>query len=224
MSKTIFPFNKNFARDQIFKELEKFKDEKKREEIIIAAGFGNRYKYDVRRKKEDFPSLPAVAAFAKVFNKPIDYFIYEGKIFIELIKNKFIQIRYIESSTDSNNCLIYKNNEAMYAMRYEWLNKISADPTNLVLFTIDSDAMETTLNKGDEVLIDTSKEAKQIKDSMLYAYNSSAFKYIRIRRFSIQVNNIKLIADNKIKYDSCIANLIDINIIGQVICAKHILL
>lgn len=220
MSKLIFKYDRDFARQQIFKELYRF-EEKQREKIIADAGFSERYKYDVKEDNKDFPSLSAVGAFARIFRKPIDYFIYRENIFKKIVKEEFLNIPYIEPFTDEENNLVYKGNKHMCAFRFDSLLKIAKDPLGVILYVIETDTMESTLSKGDEILIDIAQ--RQIKDGAIYAFNSFNMKYIRVRRFYCEINNLKLIADNKTKYEAFIADPKDINILGQVIASKHYL-
>lgn len=225
MPDLILDFDKDFARKKIFEELSKYSEEE-RERIIADAGFGDRYKYDIKEDNTNFPSLPAVVALSRIFkqrdpSKTIDYFLYEDYDFFKLKEGEFMNIPFIEPKTDDKGNIIYSKNISHCALRYNFITNIAENPSKLVLFKVNSDCMENTLTKADEIIIDISQ--KQIKDGDIFAFNTFNFKFIMLRRFLVQVNTLKLIADNKEKYEAFMADLKDINIIGQVIISKHIL-
>lgn len=222
MPEVKFEIDQDFARKQILLELERHK---KPEQKIIkeSTGIDQGYINNMLQKGESKQaiSLPAVILFAKALKRPVEYFLYPKSVFLDVLKDQFINIPYIENNPGENGDLILSEKYHMCLMRYEIISKITDNPFDVVFFRIDSDVMENTFSKGDELLIDRSR--KQIKDGLIYAYNSFNFRCIRIRRFSVQIDSLKLIADNKIKYDPCTANMKDINIIGQVVVAKHFL-
>lgn len=214
-----FEFDEEFVAKKIRNELFKISN-KEKARIKRATGLDEGYINNMLQKgpsRQHF-SLPVIHLFARAIGKPVEYFLYRENHYKEIMEREFIEIKHIESITDNNNQIIFTDDESICAIRLTNLMQIANDPFKTVLFTIDSDTMDTTLTKGDEVLIDTS--IKRIRDGAIYAFNSHEIKYIRIRRFFCQISTILLIADNK-RYESCIAPPKDINIIGQVIMTKH---
>lgn len=219
-----FEYDDEYVTEKIRRELNACNDKKERDRIKEATGLDKQYINNMLQQSESKQkiSLPVLHLFAQAIGKPVEYFLYDKTHFIELTKNEFIDIRYVESTTDSDNHLIYRDNKPMCALRLSNIMQIANDPFKTIILIIDSDTMESTFSKGDELLIDTS--IKTIKDGGIYAFNSYEIKYIRIRRFFCEINTFQLIADNKIKYGSCSASPKDINIIGQVIINKHFLI
>lgn len=216
-----FEFDEEYAAEKIRNELSKCAN-KEKARIKNATGLEEGYINNMLQRgssRQKF-SLPVIHLFAKAIGKPVEYFLYGEDTFMKIIENEYIKIKQIESLTDNDDHLIYKEEDSLCAVKLSILMSITKDPFKTILFRVDSDTMETTFSKNDELLIDTS--IKSIKDGGIYAFNSYDIKYIRIRRFFCQINTILLIADNP-KYESCVTSPKDINIIGRVILTKHFL-
>lgn len=220
MGDTIFEFDKKLARRRIFEELGKY-DERQREALIEKAGFIGQYKYHVKEDNEDFPSWPGVGAFARALGKPVDYFIYEDYAYymIECKDKNLIRIPYITNYTDENNFVIYTKEAVKCYIEYEWLTKITDDPMKLILFVMNNDSMTPMFPKCSELMIDTT--ATRIMDGYIYAFNTLEFKAIRIRRFFLELDRLKIVPQNTAIYETCYATRKDLNILGHVIAVKH---
>lgn len=224
MPELILDIDKDYARKKIFEELTKYPEEEQ-DRIIKQAGFGDRYKYDIKPDNPNFPSLPAIVALTKIFKqkdptKTIEYFLYKDGDNLANANEALINIPYVHEETDRDNKLIPIDGK-FCTTKYNILLSIAPIPTSLVLLRVDSDCMESTIYKNDELFINTID--KDIRDGAIYAFNSDTFKHIQIRRFYIQVNEIKIASDNKSKYDSYTASIKDLHILGRIILCRHFL-
>lgn len=216
-----FDYDEELVWKKINCELEKY-NKNEQNQKKKSTGISKEYIANMLQKGESRQkiSLPALFLFARALKKPVEYFIYDNEIFTDFIKDKYLKVPYIKPYTNKNNELIFEDNFNC-AIRLDYLKEIVKDPFNVFMFKVESDIMENTLFKGNDVLIDSSM--KEIKDGSIFAFNSYEFKNIRIRRFYLEVNTIKLIADNKEKYNTFNSSIKDLNIIGKVIIVKHFL-
>lgn len=216
-----FDFDEEFALGKILKEFDELGKEKENE-LLRSADISDQYWRNIKSKGESRQhlSLPLIAIIALKLGKPIESFIYKKEIYINMVSDKFLRIPSVKPYTDDDNNLFKIEDKNLCALKYDYLSKLTESPMGLVLLNIISDSMEDTLFKGDDAIVDTTK--KIIYDGAIYAFNTFNFKSIQIRRFQLQVNNIKLIADNKNHYEACIVDKKDINIIGQIIISKHV--
>ena len=212
--------NRDAVRDRINELLNK---KTRAEQALIKekTGLDNKKIINVLGANKANISMEFMAIFAQALNVPLEYILYGKEIPLDLKRIEYYDIPYIENAPTEDGNIVFSDKNRICAMRIDFIKSITDHPRNIVIYQVDSDVMEDTILKGDELLIDLSK--KFIKDGLIYAFNSFNFKCIRVRRFSVQVNHIKLIADNKMKYEPCIADLKDINIIGQIIASKHFL-
>lgn len=212
--------DRNAARDRINALLAE-KPAHEQEEIKKATGIELKQIINVLGAAKSDISMEFMAIFAQVLHVPMDYVLY-GKTGSFLSPDiKFIDIPYIEHETDENDKLIYDPNGKTCTGRCDILLKITKDPRNLVIKSVISDCMVSTISKDDEILIDIAE--KRITDGGIYAFNTFVFKHIQIRRFFIHTNEIKVMPDNK-KYDSYLANIKDLHILGRVVLCKHFLI
>lgn len=211
--------NRDEARDRINALLAE-KPDHEQDEIKKATGIDPKQIINVLGAAKSDISMEFMAIFAQVLNMPMDYILYGKTEPMVALDERYIKIPYIENETNENNGLIFKPSSNC-AARYNALLQITANPEGLVMIKAKSDCMESTISKNDEILIDASDRA--ITDGGIYAFNTFSFKYIQIKRFFIHINEIGVMSDNK-KYDTYLANIKDVNIIGKVVLCKHFLL
>jgi hypothetical protein len=214
--------DRDSARDRINILLaEKQPDEEKRIREALKSFFKNPNSLtNILGANKGNISMEFMAICAQQLGISLDYILY-GKIESLLSSDKkFIDIPYIEDRTTNDNDLVYHADGKTCTGRHDILLQITKNPEALVIKKVLSDCMERTISKNDEILIDVLD--KNIIDGGIYAFNSMVFKHIQIRRFFIQINEVKLIADNR-EYESYLANVKDLYIIGRVALCRHFL-
>lgn len=101
-----------------------------------------------------------------------------------------------------------------YAFRKDWLKKTASDADNVVLSIVSGDSMSPTLKENDFVMIDAGQT--RIIDDLIYAIrieDTIMIKRLRHRPGDI----IKVVADDRDKYEAYEISRQDIHVLGQVV-------
>ncbi len=130
------------------------------------------------------------------------------------INNDFISIPVKGQFSSAKTGITIDNNSASYKISKKLAQDIGINQKDAQMILAQGDSMHPTIEDGDSLLIDTSK--KEIYDGKIYCIRIN--KQLQAKRLQvIPPGKIKVISDNKDKYDSFyIDKNFDFDIIGEV--------
>lgn len=129
----------------------------------------------------------------------------------------YIPLYNVEASAGHGSYVETEEVASRLAFRLDWINKeLHANPSHLHMIYVRGDSMETSLESGEVVMVDTSAALEPIRDGIHVIQIDGSVLIKRLQR--LPGNRIKVTSDNAV-YGSFEADLnnAEIRIVGRVI-------
>lgn len=104
--------------------------------------------------------------------------------------------------------------EGTYHFRTDWLHRV-CNPNDAILFDIEGDSMEPTILGGDTVLVDKGKT--EFEEDRIFAIGVGDIVFVKRLRMDLLSQKVKVISDNKLKYDPDVVDQDELRILGKVV-------